>query len=1257
VIAFNSFIRTRMKKLTILFAFIALQLNAQHSNISFILESTSGGTWSPLLSTYDTETTYTFTPNTNDAKVSQIELDNLLRVRNSHVIINTACASCTQVGRIDLSIAFSTYNQNGPTTNRTFTINAGSDVSIANAIAMRSTNSANSNQGSMNLVINAVGNINVLGTILMNNPTAGSGYQNVTEGGSVTLNSTAGWVKVNEPINCSGTTNSTLGTYSGSGGAITIKGATGVSILSTLTSTGRLYNAGPIAILDGNSTVTIGGRNDGVTGKMLGGAFTKSGTGTLLLSGTNNGVTSSEIIDGTLKLKGGTALPDGTLLTFTGTNAVLDLNGVSESIGAIASVNGIGKITSSVGGALTLTIGMSSLNTTYTGLIEDGLGVLSLAKFGEKTSLGNATHSTANTYTGVTTIHTGTLAIYNAASLGSTSAGTIVSGSGKLALYNNISVGAEELVLDNSYISLSNESGKNSWGGPLFISQSTTINCTSGNLSLTQSVTGTNVSLVTTGLGSMTISGTLSLGTGALTTSMQALTLASANDFSGTTTVSEGILTIRNNTSLGSGPVIVLGNAGLALQGGITVINPLTLSGMGMLNTGALRSIDGNNVYTNSINLTTSNVRINADPMSQLTINGALRASALALLVGGSGNVVLNGGLSGTGSLAYTWGISPIALNIASSLIKDGSGKLTLNNINTYSGATVLSAGTIELGASEVIANAANLYFNGGKLSTGGFSETVSTISILSEGSSIELGSGSHAIRFGTKNTWDFFTLQITGWQGTSGSSGTAGRIYVDNRVVLGLTEIEQLRFSASNAIQLNTGELVPNTTVASGHANLIFSTRPTTNGTWSPSLTIDTPNSTYIFTPTGNNANINVLDLNKVMDYNSSNATINTACVSCTQSGLINVNETIEAWNSNGPNRNRFLTLNGNSDVNILAPIYLRYPNFFLGNTGYLSLQVNTPNNIYVNAEINTNIPNSVQWSSELSDGGGVYLNSTANSVYVNAAINASGAVSTYAPQYSGRGGTISITGVGGITVNNTLTSLGRTGGNLTFSTGNNVITSGNGVNDGIKQIMKGGDFSKSGTGTLQLSATNQMADLFIYSGTLQAGSATSIPSSSNMYFSGGNFNDGGLTATYYAFHIYENATLTLGNKGHNLTFTTLGGLTNTKFLTIAISDGSVADVALDTFGGLVETSTSFVNIFGKKQTVTEGGIGRFGSLQSTKMGSTSAPVRFFVKHLFSDSHRALLQFYNVSLGKYYTVSQKPVAVTNGEFLPLKMK
>jgi len=337
-----------MKKLILLFAFITLQLNAQHSNLSLISGTTSGGTWSPLISSLSTGTTYTFTPSTDNAKVSLTEVDNLLRVKNSNVIINTACASCTQAGQIDLSVAFSTYNQNGPASSRTLTMNAGSDVNIANSMAMRSTISSDNNLGSLKLVINAVGNISVMGAINMNNPTTASAYIYATEGGSVTLNSTAGSVKVTQPINCSGTTNTTLGTYSGSGGSITINGATGISILSTLTSTGRLYNDGPIAILDGNATVTVGGENDGIAGQMIGGAFTKNGTGTLVLSGTNNGLASSEIIDGTLQLKGGTALPDYATLTFTGANAVLDLNGYSESIGSIASLNGYGKITSGV---------------------------------------------------------------------------------------------------------------------------------------------------------------------------------------------------------------------------------------------------------------------------------------------------------------------------------------------------------------------------------------------------------------------------------------------------------------------------------------------------------------------------------------------------------------------------------------------------------------------------------------------------------------------------------------------------------------------------------------------------------------------------------------------------------------------------------------------------------------------------------------------------------------------------------------------
>jgi hypothetical protein len=108
---------------------------------------------------------------------------------------------------------------------------------------------------------------------------------------------------------------------------------------------------------------------------------------------------------------------------------------------------------------------------------------------------------------------------------------------------------------------------------------------------------------------------------------------------------------------------------------------------------------------------------------------------------------------------------------------------------------------------------------------------------------------------------------------------------------------------------------------------------------------------------------------------------------------------------------------------------------------------------------------------------------------------------------------------------------------------------------------------------------------------------------------------------------------------------------------LTISTSDGSSVDAALNTFGALTTTSTSFVNLFGKKQSIMEGGMGRFGAVLNSKLGSAGAPVRFFVKYLLSDSHRAQVQFYNVSQNKYYTVSQNPVAVTNGEFLPLRVK
>jgi hypothetical protein len=552
----------------------------------------------------------------------------------------------------------------------------------------------------------------------------------------------------------------------------------------------------------------------------------------------------------------------------------------------------------------------------------------------------------------------------------------------------------------------------------------------------------------------------------------------------------------------------------------------------------------------------------------------------------------------------------------------------------------------------------AMILFNGGKLSSGGYSETFGPISILSEGSEIELGAGVHELRFGPKNTWDFRTLNISGWQGTAGISGTDGRIYVENSPLLSLTEVEQVKFSTANAIQLISGELVPNAIAQSGNANIRFTTGITVNGTWSPALSSGATNTTYTFTPSANHVNINPTDVDLILRTRYSHATINTACVSCSQSGIINVNTPIETWNDRSPTFNKLLTINAASEANILSPIALRYATDAYGDKGVLSFYLNTAGNIYVNAAINTNIPLSRSSTIPLTDGGSVYLNSTAGSVFVNAAINTSGAVSTTnASSYSGVGGTISITGAGGISVYNTLTATGRTYGNLTFSTGNNVVTTGNGVNDGITRVMIGRTLSKSGTGTLQLSAANQVSDTYLYGGILQIGIAGAIPSYSTVNFSGGHLNDGGFSSTLGTLYVYNNATITLGNSAHELKFTNLGSLSATKMLTFAMGDGSVADLGLNMYGAFVSTSTSFVNLFGKKQSTLTGGLGRFGTVVSSIIGAPGSPVRVYLGYDLSTSQKAQVQFYNSSLAKYYTTTQKPVAVTNGEMLPLAAK
>src|SRR5262249_23322733 len=118
---------------------------------------------------------------------------------------------------------------------------------------------------------------------------------------------------------------------------------------------------------------------------------------------------------GTLTLGASGVIPDAGNVAVTGT---LDLAGFSEGIGALG---GAGTVTSSVAGAVTLTVGLNNGAANFSGVLQHGAGTVGLTKQGSGPE--QCTGGTANTYTGPTKVNAGILALNKTAgvnALGST---------------------------------------------------------------------------------------------------------------------------------------------------------------------------------------------------------------------------------------------------------------------------------------------------------------------------------------------------------------------------------------------------------------------------------------------------------------------------------------------------------------------------------------------------------------------------------------------------------------------------------------------------------------------------------------------------------------------------------------------------------------------------------------------------------------------------------------------------------------------
>ena len=162
-------------------------------------------------------------------------------------------------------------------------------------------------------------------------------------------------------------------------------------------------------VMLGGSMLTTGGDNTSTTfagaiTSASGGSLTKTGSGTFTLSASPNYKGPTVISAGTLQLASGATLPSTTAVNLTASGAILDANGISQTIASLTGAAG----TEVKRGGSTLTTGDNS-STTFAGAITSASGG-SLTKTGS----GTFTLTGSNTFSGAVNFNAG---LINAAGL------------------------------------------------------------------------------------------------------------------------------------------------------------------------------------------------------------------------------------------------------------------------------------------------------------------------------------------------------------------------------------------------------------------------------------------------------------------------------------------------------------------------------------------------------------------------------------------------------------------------------------------------------------------------------------------------------------------------------------------------------------------------------------------------------------------------------------------------------------------------
>jgi autotransporter-associated beta strand protein len=467
--------------------------------------------------------------------------------------------------------------------------------------------------------------------------------------------------------------------------------------------------------LTANAMTLDGSGNTAIHAVLAGTAdFSKTGSGTVTLHNQNTYTGDTLLGGGLLELQHANALAAGTTLSFSGGGLLHSAANTADYSGQFATSNNQQYRIDTGGQDITWA---SDLTSSGGSLHKAGTGTLTL--------------SGTNSYDGATTVDGGTLTLGSASALNATSGVSVASGA-TLDLNG----------FDATFDALSG-------AGTVSVSTGQLTVGSASDHGFTGNFTGSGV-LEKTGSGRLTLSGD-SAFTGQLTLTAGSVRLGDGGSTGslGGNIVNAGTLELNRsddfiftNSVTGTGDFVQVGSGNLTLSGAQRHTGGTTVSA-GTLTFG----------HATDTLVDTSAVTIGGGTLALGTHSDTVGVVTLS-----SGSITGSGTLTGSAYNLTDSGSISAVLGGTAGLTKSGAGTVTLSGANTYTGSTTLSAGTLQLGADNVISNTSAVTVEAsGTLDLNDHSDTIAS---LAGAGTVALGTGTLTLGSGTDTA---FTGLISG--------------------------------------------------------------------------------------------------------------------------------------------------------------------------------------------------------------------------------------------------------------------------------------------------------------------------------------------------------------------------------------------------------------------------------------------------------------------------------------------------------------